>query len=81
MVLASAARSGAEVAEYSPAVAKKTVVGSGQATKQQVARMVGSLLGQAELELPLDATDALAVALTHVRRLELARALDRGRRP
>ena len=69
VVLASAASVGARVVEIAPAAAKKAVVGSGQADKTQVARMVEAHLGlDAGLELPLDATDALALALAAVHR-------------
>jgi crossover junction endodeoxyribonuclease RuvC len=66
VVLACGARFGIEVLEYPPAVVKKSVVGNGAASKEQVAAMVGTTLGVAELDVALDATDALAVALTHV---------------
>ena len=66
VVLASAAASGAEVVQYPPATVKKALVGSGGADKTQVARMVAAGLGLAEPPTPLDATDALALALTHV---------------
>lgn len=43
------------------------VTGNGQASKEQVANMLRHLLGLREDQMPklLDATDALAVALTH----------------
>ena len=66
VVLAGAVCSGAEVSQYPPAVAKRALVGNGRADKHQVARMVAHELGQAELAVPLDATDALALALTFV---------------
>ena len=65
MVLACAAGR-AEVFQYPPAVAKKAVAGSGGADKAQVAEMVARSLGLAEAPSPLDASDALALALTHV---------------
>jgi crossover junction endodeoxyribonuclease RuvC len=51
-----------------PRAAKKRVVGSGSAEKEQVAHMVRRTLGREDLDLPLDATDALALALAHVLR-------------
>jgi crossover junction endodeoxyribonuclease RuvC len=66
VVLACAIACGARVVQYPPAVAKKSIVGHGGAHKTQVARMVARLLGLAEPPKPLDATDALALALTHV---------------
>lgn len=50
---------------YSPAEVKKAVVGNGQAGKEQVQFMVGRLLRLEELPRPLDASDALAIALCH----------------
>ena len=65
VVLAAAVRAGARVVELPPAVAKKALVGNGQAHKTQVAAMVARLLGLATVPEPLDATDALALALAH----------------
>lgn len=68
VVLACAVRQGCQVVQYPPAVAKKALVGSGQAHKSQVAGMVRRLLGESASGLALDATDALALALTHLLR-------------
>jgi crossover junction endodeoxyribonuclease RuvC len=65
VALLAAAESGVSVAAYPPSVVKRAVVGSGRADKQQVALLVGTLLGLKELPGE-DATDALAVALTHL---------------
>lgn len=55
------------VAEYAPRTIKMAVTGNGQASKEQVSNMLKHLLHMQESEMPklLDATDALAVALTH----------------
>lgn len=79
MVLASAARRGFDVVEIAPATAKKAVVGHGAGSKQQVSLMVASILGVPPLEVPQDATDALAVALAHLHKRRLANLVD-GRR-
>jgi crossover junction endodeoxyribonuclease RuvC len=68
LALACAAACGAAVVEMAPRAAKKRVVGSGSAEKEQVAHMVRRTLGREDLDLPLDATDALALALAHVLR-------------
>jgi len=68
-VLAALGAAGLTVASYPPATVKKAVTGHGRATKEQVARMVTTLLGMATIPEPQDATDALAVALTHALRL------------
>lgn len=80
-VLAVAGMAGLPVFSYPPAVVKKTVTGRGAASKDQVTRMVMSLIG---LRSPprADAADALAVAITHAHRaaplVGLARGLARG---
>ena len=60
---------GIEPAEYSPREVKLAVVGRGNATKDQVQFMVRSILKINDLNLPLDAADALAVALCHLHRV------------
>jgi len=57
-----------EVGSYPPATIKKAVAGNGRAPKEQVARMVTAILGLPSAPEPLDATDALAVAITHALR-------------
>jgi len=66
MVLAVVGLCGLRVASYAPALVKKSVSGSGRADKEQVARMVQGLIGLRTLPRA-DATDALAVAITHGR--------------
>lgn len=55
------------IAEYAPLSIKQAVTGSGSASKEQVANMLKHILGIPEEKMPhlLDATDALAAALTH----------------
>jgi crossover junction endodeoxyribonuclease RuvC len=64
MALAVVGLAGLAVASYPPASVKKAVSGSGRADKDQVARMVQALIGLRSLPRA-DATDALAVAITH----------------
>ncbi len=66
MALAVVGLAGLAVASYPPASVKKAVSGSGRADKDQVARMVQALIGLRGLPR-VDATDALAVAITHGR--------------
>ena len=54
-----------EIHEFAPREIKKTVTGSGGASKEQVAALVAKSLGSEELGVGLDATDALAAALTY----------------
>lgn len=50
--------------EYEPSVIKQTVTGNGNASKEQVASLLRSILGFEDSPKYLDATDALAVAYT-----------------
>lgn len=68
VVLLAAAQKELPVGEYSPLEIKGSVVGYGRADKQQVQRMVSSLLGLRELIKPHDASDALAAAICDVTR-------------
>ena len=67
-----------QVFEYSARAVKKAVVGYGQADKQQVARMITTLLRLPAVP-PQDAADAMAIGLCHLhvsateRRLRTAR--------
>jgi crossover junction endodeoxyribonuclease RuvC len=65
-VLIAAARAGLEVFEYSPLEVKSALVGYGRAEKKQVQEMVRVLLGMTKAPEPLDASDALAIAICHV---------------
>ncbi len=56
------------IAEYSPREVKQAVVGNGAASKQQVQYMVRSILLIDARPLPLDASDAIAVAVCHLHR-------------
>ncbi len=68
-----AAQANLPLAEYEPRLVKLSVVGSGAAHKEQVQRMVKMLLGLRENPQPLDASDALAVAICHCQRAEAAK--------
>ena len=66
LALATARRAGCEVVQYTANEVKQSVAGHGAASKEQVQRMVRSLLGLAEAPRPPDAADALALALCHL---------------
>jgi crossover junction endodeoxyribonuclease RuvC len=74
VMLAAGAR-GVPCSAYTPQQVKSAVCGSGRAGKEQVARMVRSLLGLLEDPAPDHAADALAVAICHLNRAPLAHAL------
>ena len=53
------------ITEYSPKKIKQSITGNGNASKEQVAKMLKSLLSIKELPKNLDATDGLAAAVCH----------------
>ncbi|MBA4251469.1 MAG: crossover junction endodeoxyribonuclease RuvC [Chlorobiaceae bacterium] len=61
----AAVHNGLEVNEYSPREIKKSVVGSGAASKEQVNFMIKTLLNLKKEKIKLDESDALAVAICH----------------
>ena len=63
VVLLAAAQAGLPVFEYTPNEVKMAVTGYGRASKDQVQRMVRTVLGLSALPAPEDAADALAVAI------------------
>ncbi len=66
VALLIAGEAGLMVAGYSPATVKKSVVGHGRASKDQIAYLVRATLKLRRLP-PADAADALAVAICHAR--------------
>jgi crossover junction endodeoxyribonuclease RuvC len=73
LALAEGVNAGCEVVEYSPNQVKQTVAGAGGADKDQVERMVRLLLGIAVPLRPVDAADAVALALCHLAHAPLQR--------
>lgn len=67
VAMAAALSRDVPITEYPPLTVKQSVTGNGQASKYQVANMLQHLLGIPKEKMPElpDATDALAVALTH----------------
>ena len=66
LAMAEAATAGCTVVEYSPNQVKEAVAGHGGASKDEMERMVQSLLGIRTPLRPVDAADAIALALCHV---------------
>ena len=64
MALLAPATKGLLVAEYTPNLVKKTVVGAGHAEKHQIQAMIGFLLPRAKFD-SADEADALAIAICH----------------
>jgi len=67
VILACCAAAGVPVFEYAPRDVKRAVTGRGEASKEQVERMVRALTGFRDAATE-DETDAIAVALCHAQR-------------
>ena len=65
VAIAAAISRDLSVTEYEPSVIKQHITGNGNASKQQVATMLQSILGFDQSPHYFDATDALAIALCH----------------
>lgn len=65
VAIAAAMRHGLEVTEYSPKKVKQSVTGNGNASKEQVLKMLQHILSFTDSPSHYDATDALAVAVCH----------------
>lgn len=66
VAMLSGARMGLKVFEYSALEVKLALTGYGRAEKKQVQEMVRILLKLEDRPQPLDASDALAVAICHI---------------
>lgn len=66
VALLAAAQADIKVVMHTPSEVKAAVTGSGRAKKDQVAQMVQRILKLTEIPKPVDATDALALAICHV---------------
>ncbi|MFH1853709.1 MAG: crossover junction endodeoxyribonuclease RuvC [Candidatus Omnitrophota bacterium] len=65
IICLAAAEQNVQLVNYPSTRVKKAVTGRGHASKQQIQRMMVSLLNLSKLPEPVDVTDALALALTH----------------
>jgi crossover junction endodeoxyribonuclease RuvC len=65
VAMSAALSRGIPIVEYAPKRVKQSVTGNGNASKEQVARMLMTFFTIKELPKLLDATDALAVAVCH----------------
>jgi crossover junction endodeoxyribonuclease RuvC len=81
VAMAEAVAAGCEVVEYSPNQVKQAITGAGGASKEQVERMVQVLLGIAQPLRPVDAADAVALALCHLAHAPLRRRVARVATP
>jgi len=65
VAMAAGITMGLEIIEYSPKKIKQSITGNGNASKEQVAAMLESILGLKFTKTYLDATDALGAAMCH----------------
>lgn len=68
VAMAAALERDVPIAEYEPRKVKQAITGNGAASKEQVREMLRRILSISDTtldDLPLDATDALGVAMTH----------------
>ena len=70
--MVSAASENINIFEYSAKKIKQSVTGNGNAKKEQVKFMVNSILNIKNHNIPLDASDALAVALCHFQQFKIS---------
>lgn len=80
VALLAAAEAGLDVVDYTPSEVKLSVVGVGNAEKAQVQSMVAALLKLKAVPKPADAADACALAICHLNRSGLSRAITQARR-
>ena len=68
VIMLAIAQQHVEIAGYSPREVKKSVVGNGNASKEQVEYMIQKILNLSNKPKTQDASDALAIALCHFNR-------------
>jgi crossover junction endodeoxyribonuclease RuvC len=73
VAMLAAVEAGVPIVEYTPTEVKQAVVGYGRAEKSQVQSMIQLLLGLEVPPTPFDASDALAIAVCHVHRMNAPR--------
>ena len=71
VAMLAAVEAGVPIVEYTPAEVKQSVVGYGRAEKRQVQSMIQLLLGLSAPPSPFDASDALAIAVCHLHKMNL----------
>ena len=68
-ILSSLAQHNIPAYAYNPSVAKRAATGSGSAEKSRIAFILAAEFGTSVEKIPLDSTDALALAMCHIQRL------------
>ncbi len=65
VIMAAALTSSIPIFEYAPLLVKQAITGMGRASKEQVAYFLQKVYNLKDLDLGLDASDAVAVAICH----------------
>src|SRR5687767_5771782 len=71
VAMLAAVEAGVPIVEYTPAEVKQSIVGYGRAEKRQVQSMIQLLLGLSAPPTTFDASDALAIAVCHLHKMNL----------
>ena len=79
VAMLAAANQGIQSHEYTPTAVKQKVADYGASSKEQIQEMVRLQLNLTEIPRPNDAADAHAVALCHLREMQLQSLLARGK--
>lgn len=77
VAIVAAANKGKSVAEYTPLYVKKSVVGYGRASKEQVREMVIRIVSSKQENIPFDASDAMAIAICHSNSASFQQKIDK----
>ena len=81
VAMLAAVEAGIPIVEYTPAEVKQSIVGYGRAEKAQVQAMIQLLLGLSAPPSPFDASDALAIAVCHLHKMNLGGVAGATQRP
>ena len=68
-IISALARNNIAAYAYTPSVAKRAATGCGGAEKERIAYLLAAEFNIDVSEIPLDSTDALALAMCHIQRL------------
>ena len=79
VAMASGMTMGLSIYEYAPKAIKLSITGNGNASKEQVASMLSSMLAYKWDNKLLDATDALGAAVTHFHQSKFSSNLKSGK--
>jgi crossover junction endodeoxyribonuclease RuvC len=78
VILQRCAAAGIEVKSFGATRIKKSITGSGHATKEQIQKTIRTLLGLRELPKPADVADAVAAALCYADSMRINPRINSG---